>query len=156
MAKRTAPRPHAPTTGGASANGGLHFTIPSDYAAMREVQDAILGRVEAAGFDDESTFAIRLSLEEALINAIKHGNKLDPKKRVHVDAKVEGECCWVTIRDEGPGFTRKEIPDPTLEENLCKCSGRGLLLIEAYMHEIAYADGGRQLTMKRCKAKPAA
>ncbi|MDQ3439680.1 MAG: ATP-binding protein, partial [Planctomycetota bacterium] len=122
-----------------SRNGAGHnhapmtFTIRSDFSAGHDVQKRILDAVQKAGFNSQSTFAIKLALEEALINAIKHGNKLDLKKNVHIEASISPTVTEITIEDEGPGFERSSVPDPTLEENLDKCSGRGILLMEAYM-----------------------
>jgi len=130
-------RNHAPMT----------FTIRSDFAAGHDVQKRILDAVEAAGFNSQSTFAIKLALEEALINAIKHGNKLDPKKTVIVEARVFRDRVEIEIEDQGPGFDRSSVPDPTAEENLCKCSGRGILLIESYMDGVHWSHGGRRLKM---------
>lgn len=123
----------------------VRVTIASDFAAAREVQKRILDAVELSGFTPHSTFSIKLSLEEALINAIKHGNKLDPAKNVHVEATISAEQADISIEDEGPGFDRHAVPDPTLQENLEKCSGRGILLIEAYMDQVEWSNRGRRL-----------
>jgi serine/threonine-protein kinase RsbW len=137
-------------TSGASRSSKLKplvFTIPSDLSASRDVHKTIMDRVEAQHYDEQSTFAIRLALEEGLMNAIKHGNKLDPKKTVHVEAKVTPKATEITIEDQGKGFHREEVPDPCAEENLLKCSGRGILLMEAYMDEVKYSQGGRRVRM---------
>ncbi len=125
----------------------VRTTIPSVYSASHEVQQRILEAVEKSGFTPHSSFAIKLALEEAMINAIKHGNKLDPKKSVHIEAKVTPKIAEITIEDEGPGFDRAEVPDPTLEENREKCSGRGILLIESYMNSVEWSRNGRRLRM---------
>ena len=122
-------------------------TIPSNNAASHHVQQLILDAVKKIGFTPHSSFAIKLALEEAMINAIKHGNKLDPAKNVHVEAKVTPKVAEIIIEDEGPGFERSEVPDPTLEENLEKCSGRGILLIESYMNQVEWSHKGRRLRM---------
>ena len=129
----------------------LHFVIPSDLAGMRTVQSPVMEGVAAHGFDDDATHAIRLALEEGLINAIKHGNKLNPKKRVTVDATITDKFAEITIKDEGNGFARADVPDPLHEDNLEKPSGRGLLLIESYMTEVSYSDSGRCVKMIRRK-----
>lgn len=134
-------------TAGIVVDKPLKFTIPSDFAAGRDVQKRILDDVSRVGFNSQGQFAIKLALEEALINAIKHGNRLDPKKKVHIEAKVSPQQFEIIIEDEGPGFKRGEVPDPTLEENLEKCSGRGILLIEAYMSSVQWSHGGRRLKM---------
>lgn len=131
----------------ASADGVVKVTIPSDFSASRDVQKAILDEVARCGYDEHSTFAIKLALEEGMINAIKHGNRFDPAKRVHVEYDVTRARAEIVIEDEGPGFYRTDVPDPTLEENLEKTSGRGILLIEAYMTTVEYSHGGRRLRM---------
>ena len=99
------------------------------------------------GFDSHSIFAIKLATEEALINAVKHGNRQDPRKLVHIECNVTSEKVEIMIEDEGPGFDRRDVPDPTLEENLEKCSGRGILLIETYMDDVEYSNNGRRVRM---------
>jgi serine/threonine-protein kinase RsbW len=130
----------------------LKFTIDSDFAQQRDVQTQILQRVAECGYDKDTTFAIHVALEEALINAIKHGNKLDKSKKVHIQARIDPKKAEITIEDEGPGFVREEVPDPTAEENLCKCSGRGILLIESYMNDVEYSKQGRRLKMVKYNA----
>jgi serine/threonine-protein kinase RsbW len=123
------------------------FTIPSVFAASRDVQEKILSDIERRGFNEQTRFAIKLALEEALINAIKHGNRFDPRKEVHVEATITPEEALIIVEDEGPGFDRSSVPDPTLRENVEKCSGRGILLIEAYMNQVQWTNGGRCLRM---------
>ncbi len=125
----------------------MTVSIPSDFAASRELQRRIIDEVHRAGYTSQNIFAIKLALEEAMINAIKHGNRLDMKKHVHVQYKVTPEQVEIIIQDEGEGFRREDVPDPTLEENITKCSGRGILLIEAYMNTVEFSDGGRRVRM---------
>jgi serine/threonine-protein kinase RsbW len=131
----------------------MEFTIPSVLSATRDVHKAIMDAVERCKYDEQSVFAIRLALEEALVNAAKHGNKLDPKKTVHVEAKVSGKSTEIVIEDQGKGFDRSSVPDPCCTENLLKCSGRGILLMEAYMDKVQYTRGGRRLRMVKKNAK---
>jgi serine/threonine-protein kinase RsbW len=132
---------------GAAGDGAFKVTIPSDYNAGREVQERILREVKRHGFSAESTFGIRIALEEAMVNAIKHGNQLDRHKKVHVESRITARRAEITIEDEGPGFDRSTIPDPTCDANLHKCSGRGILLIETYMNKVQWSNGGRRLKM---------
>ena len=135
---------------GAGTNGSrgtFRVTIPSEYAAGRDVQERILRDVADSGFTTDTAFAIRIALEEAMVNAIKHGNRLDPGKKVHVESRITPRRAEITIEDEGPGFDRGAIPDPTAEDNLDKPSGRGILLIEAYMDGVEWSRGGRRLRM---------
>ena len=134
------------------AGGSLRVTIPSDFNAGRDVQDRILDDIHRYGYSSDSEFAIRIALEEAMVNAIKHGNGLDPGKKVHIESRVTPKRAEITIEDEGPGFDRAAVPDPTLEENLDKCSGRGILLMEAYMDEVKYSNGGRRVRMVKKNA----
>lgn len=139
--KRRQPDPHD------SDGPTIRATIPSDFIAGRDIQRRIIERVEGFDYDKGSCFAIKLALEEALINAIKHGNKLDPNKQVHIEATVTPEQTEIIIEDEGPGFERTCVPDPTADENLDKCSGRGILLMEAYMDHVEFSKGGRRVRM---------
>lgn len=129
--------------------GDLDFTFFSNYEVGHDVQKRILEAAERHGFSGESFFALRIALEEALVNAIKHGNRLDPQKKVHVEARVTPKRAEILVEDEGAGFDRTCVPDPTHEDNLEKCSGRGILLIEAYMSEVQWDRGGRRLRMVR-------
>ena len=130
----------------------MKVTISSDYNAGREVQKRILDDVKRHRFDDQSVFAITLALEEAIINAIKHGNKLEPGKHVVVEWRVTAGQAEIIIEDQGAGFMRECVPDPTAEENLNKCSGRGILLIEAYMTSVEWTKNGRRVRMIRKNA----
>jgi serine/threonine-protein kinase RsbW len=132
---------------GVAVQKSVKLTISSDHAAMRDVQDKILREVTRCGFDAHSQFAIRLALEEGLINAIKHGNRFDPKKKVQVEYRIDPRHLEVIIEDEGPGFARHGVPDPTLDENVEKCSGRGILLMEAYMNSVKWSHDGRRVRM---------
>lgn len=128
------------------------FDIPSDFAASRDVQTRVMQDVVDCGYDEESTFAIRISLEEAIVNAIRHGNKLDSSKRVRVESVASRRAVQISVEDEGPGFDRHHIPDPTAEENLCRPSGRGILLIESYMDAVRWEQGGRRVHMTKLAA----
>ena len=130
----------------------MKFTIQSDYSEAREVQKSILDEVARQDYDGNTAFAIKLALEEALINAVKHGNKLDSSKKVHVEASVTTSQTEIVIEDEGAGFDRDCVPDPTANENLEKCSGRGILLIEAYMDSVEWTNKGRRLRIVKKNA----
>ena len=134
---------------GKNANHSLGFTIPSDFMAARDVQRQVMAAVARSGFNDDSTFAVRIALEEGLVNAIKHGNRGDPGKSVRVEATITPERAEISIEDEGPGFDRTRVPDPTCDENICRPSGRGILLIESYMNDVRWDRGGRRLRMMK-------
>ncbi len=125
----------------------MTFKIPSNFEAGHEVQRQILEDVKRAGFNQHCFFAIKLALEEALVNAIKHGNRLDPGKTVVITASVTPRRAEIMVEDQGAGFNRSGVPDPTCDENIEKCSGRGILLIESYMNRVRWDRGGRRLKM---------
>lgn len=133
----------------ASAVRTMRFTIPSDFSQSREVQQQIMAEIEKLGYCDAARFAIKLALEEAVVNAIKHGNKFDETKRVFVSAEISRQQARITVEDQGPGFDRTCVPDPRCDENLEKCSGRGILLIEAYMNQVEWSNRGRRISMLR-------
>ena len=135
-------------TAPASATGGkFTLTIPSDTAAGMEAQNRILSRLEGLGYTDRDLFGMRLALEEALVNAIKHGNKLSDEKVVTVACDLSDATARVVIRDEGDGFEPDAVPDPTADENLDRPCGRGIMLMRSFMTEVTYADRGREVTL---------
>ena len=102
-------------------------TIPSTAIAVEQLCGRIVAELAAAGFAEDDLFAIHLSLEEALLNAARHGNGLDPQKAIHVRWHIDSEQFEIEIADEGQGFVPDDLPDPTQEENLYKFGGRGVL-----------------------------
>ena len=131
------------------------MTISSDYGAAREVQRLIREDIERSGFDTDSQFAIKLSIEEAIINAIKHGNRLDRSKQVQIEWRVTPQSAEFIVEDQGAGFKRVAVPNPTDENNLEKLTGRGILLMEAYMSEVEWSQGGRRVRLvKHNQASP--
>ena len=128
--------------------------IPTDLKAARKVAEELLARVRTTGCGTSVLFAVRLALEEALSNAIKHGNKYDPNKRITVSAEVAPEATAITVADEGEGFDSKSLPDPTADENLEKPGGRGIMLMRAYMDEVAFNERGNEVRMVKGKSGP--
>ena len=98
---------------------------------------------------------VELALDEALANAIRHGCKNDPTKNVQciVTTGNHGELV-VAVRDPGPGFEPAAVPNPLEGENVFKGSGRGVFLINQLMDEVGFADGGREVQMKKRRAQP--
>ena len=119
-----------------------------------QICEQILAEIKANDFTGEDIFAVHLAIEEAFVNAIKHGNKMDPSKQVQVDYSVDSERIEICITDEGTGFDPQRIPDPRSGENLYKPEGRGLLLIRSYMDVVEFNKRGNSLRMVRYKEKP--
>jgi serine/threonine-protein kinase RsbW len=136
-------------SGGSASEMSIRETIDSDFPTARKIQKRVLAAVDACGYGGQSRFAIQLAVEEVLINAIKHGNQLDPAKKVHVNVTVAPNQTEIIVEDEGPGFERAKVPDPTKDENLEKIDGRGILLMESYMDLVEYSKGGRRIRMIR-------
>jgi len=127
---------------------GRQTVIPSDLEAARRLQEEIETVVKSA-FEEHEAFAIKMAVEEALVNAIKHGNQMDPDKSVRVYYCLGPERFDVRITDEGPGFNPDDVPDPTAPENLERPCGRGLLLIRYYMSDVTFQDNGRTIAMHK-------
>jgi serine/threonine-protein kinase RsbW len=125
------------------------ITILSDPTEARRVQDEVERLLRASRFTDHEVFGVRLALEEALINAIKHGNQFDCSKRVHISYRVLPERVDIHISDEGCGFDPKDVPDPTTVENLERPSGRGLMLMRHYMCHVSFNHKGNAVTMSK-------
>lgn len=130
--------------GGSASN---KVVIPSVMDEAVNVMQSIVAAVESHGFTEGAVFAVRLALDEALSNAIRHGNQNNPKKTVTVEYEVTDDQARISICDEGPGFKPAELPDPTLDENLERPHGRGVMLIQAYMTEVSYNSRGNCVTM---------
>ena len=123
--------------------------IPSDPAAARRVQDHIEQLLRSRHTSDHDVFSIRLALEEALVNAIKHGNQMDRSKKVHVGYRLFADRFEVVVTDEGRGFDPDDVPDPTAVENLERPCGRGLMLMRHYMNEVAFSGRGNCVRMSK-------
>ncbi|HKP45564.1 MAG TPA: ATP-binding protein [Pyrinomonadaceae bacterium] len=128
----------------------IEFELPSDLGLMSGVLQYLIARVAKLGLIAAEGSNLYVALDEAFVNAVKHGNKNDPTKLVRVGADLSpGEACF-TIEDEGEGFDVQTIPDPRDPANLFKSSGRGVLLIYNIMDEVEYnAQGNRVKMVKR-------
>ncbi len=127
----------------------LVHVIASNVQEASKPKEAILGLLKQHSFSKEATFAVKLALEEALTNAIKHGNGYDPSKTVTVRYAVSPEKVVVIVRDEGHGFAPEDVPDCTAPERLRQPDGRGIMLMESYMDEVSYRDGGREIRLMK-------
>ena len=124
--------------------------ISSTLMAARDPETVILKEAEACGYSQDALFAVKLALEEAMTNAVKHGNRNDPSKRVTVRYAVTTEKLVVVVADEGTGFAPERVPDPTTPERLPLPCGRGILLMRAYMDHVRYRNNGAEVyLMKR-------
>jgi anti-sigma regulatory factor (Ser/Thr protein kinase)/ActR/RegA family two-component response regulator len=125
----------------------IDFELPSDVSLMNGVLQYLIERVARLGVIKPDRSNLYVALDEAFVNAVKHGNKFDPSKLVRITAELSAKECRFTVEDEGEGFSVQEIPDPCDPENLFKSSGRGVLLIYNIMDEVKYNERGNRLTM---------
>ena len=125
----------------------IEFEVPSYVSLMHTILDYLLRRVEKNGVVSSETSNLFVALDEAFVNAVKHGNKFDPNKLVRITAEVSPKEARFTVEDEGDGFDLAQIPDPTNVENLFKTSGRGVLIIHNVMDEVRYNERGNRLEM---------
>ncbi len=132
----------------------FEVVIPSDTDAGQAVQERIVARLESLEYSMRDVFGIRLALEEALVNAIKHGNGLDPDKTVRVNCLIEDDFLRVEIEDQGLGFNMVDVPDPTAEENLERPCGRGIMLIRSFMTRVEYNAKGNRVVLEKRRTVP--
>jgi serine/threonine-protein kinase RsbW len=136
---------HRDAGGGADAD----VTIPSDSAEARRLQDHIEQLLRSRHVHDHDVFSIKLAVEEALVNAIKHGNQMDRAKKVRISYRLLPDRFEVKVADEGGGFDPGDVPDPTAFENLERPCGRGLMLMRHYMSEVAFNERGNCVSMSK-------
>ena len=128
-----------------TSNTFTDIQIDSDFHQAKEVEDQIIAAAVQCGYDDDTIFALRLSVEEALSNAIRHGNLYDVHKKVAIRYSVRPDRIDLYVRDEGLGFDPGVVPDPTSPENLESPSGRGVMLMRAYMNQVEFNKRGNQI-----------
>ena len=128
----------------------IEFELPSDLGLMNGVLDYLQERVSKLGLIKPERSNLFVALDEAFVNAVKHGNKNDPSKLLKITAELSPKEACFTVEDEGEGFNIHEIPDPCDPANLFRTSGRGVLLIYNIMDEVEYnAQGNRVKMIKR-------
>ena len=134
------------SSGSEKVTKNLELRYPVNYT---EVYETILATLDADTYTSEDRFALELVLDEAITNAVKHGNGNDPDKTVTIKYTTTPQQFEIEITDQGPGFDYNELPDPTCEENLIKASGRGVLLMNAYMDSVNFNESGNSVQMTK-------
>jgi len=123
--------------------------IASDPVAARQVLDEMLAQLERQHWQQRDIFAVHLATEEALVNAICHGNGSDARKKVHVVCLLGGDRVRIEITDEGRGFNPAVLPDPTCDDHLHTPCGRGVMLMKAFMSRVEFNKRGNRVTMEK-------
>ena len=133
----------------------INMVVPADPAAIVGVTDGVTQLLRSKAWPDDKAMEVELALQEALANAVRHGCGGDPAKRVQccVTHDAAGELV-IVIRDPGPGFDAKAVPDPLAGDNVFKPSGRGIYLINRLMDEVHFADEGREIRMRKSARTP--
>jgi serine/threonine-protein kinase RsbW len=119
------------------ATRSLDTLLESTLDSVDEAESLVLQNATEAGFEEEDLHKLGMAVREAMVNAVVHGNRYNSNKKVHLAVEQFPDRLRITITDEGEGFERADLPDPLAEENLLRQSGRGLLLIQAFVDDYA-------------------
>ena len=128
----------------------VQIDIQSSFEMVDLVQVVFESLSNQVGFDADVSHWMSVAIRESVTNAVRHGNKLDREKRVHVAFERSPKAFSVTVEDEGEGFDPEAIPNPLAEENLLRASGRGIFFMKNFMDEVRYhfaPRGGTRVTM---------
>jgi serine/threonine-protein kinase RsbW len=118
------------------------------------ILDRVASEMSALGYPPRDVFGMRLAIEEALANALKHGHRCDPSKTARVRCHITTERVEAEVEDEGPGFDRARVADPRHDENLVLSSGRGILLMSHYLSSVRYNERGNGVTLCKQRSHP--
>jgi serine/threonine-protein kinase RsbW len=127
----------------------------SIISEMRKICSRVLCSADALGYSKDDQFAVHLAMEEAIVNAVKHGNKQDTEKNVIIEYGLSSEKIEVWVTDQGAGFEPQNLADPRSGENIYKTGGRGVLLIKSYMDSVEYNKTGNCVHMVKFNSKSA-
>jgi serine/threonine-protein kinase RsbW len=121
---------------GSGNDRSVELLLESTLDSVDTAETATLKVAEELGFEEEDLHKIGMAVRECMVNAVVHGNRYNARKKVFFQVKPQPDAMSIVIRDEGEGFDLKSLPDPLAEENLLRQSGRGLLLIQAFMDDL--------------------
>jgi len=130
--------------------------LDSNLDSVEIAEAAVLDEAHAIGFGEEELHQLGMAVRESMVNAVVHGNRYNTRKKVHLSVKPDPDRLTIVIADEGEGFEMTEVPNPLAEENLLRQSGRGLLLIQAFVDELQVRrghPGGTEVRMVKYLAK---
>ena len=130
--------------------------LDSTLESVDSAEQTVLSEAEALGFDEDDLHRVGIALRECMVNAVVHGNRYNGRKKVYLKVTRTPEALTVVIGDEGDGFDPTAVPDPLAGENLLRGSGRGVMLMQAFMDEFRIskrAPQGTEVKMVKYKAK---
>jgi serine/threonine-protein kinase RsbW len=133
----------------------IHIQIPSQLKFIQGIAHNIIADAKLMGYNErELRDKIPVTVDEAVTNAIKHGNKFQEDKYVTIDVSMNTDRIQIVVADEGPGFDVKAVPDPTDPMNFLKPSGRGILFMHIGMDVVRYNEKGNVLTLIKYRNSP--
>ncbi len=125
--------------------------IPSKLEACKSIVGRIAAESHDKGYNETERFAVHVALDEALSNAIRHGNRGDEAKTITVDCSIGDDAIRLSVSDEGHGFDPRSVADPTVDENLERPDGRGLFLMKTYMDHVFFNAAGNCVILVKHK-----
>jgi serine/threonine-protein kinase RsbW len=134
----------------------LEQVLESDLGSVDSAEETVLEEARHLGFDEDDLHKIGMSLRECMVNAVVHGNRYNRRKKVHLKVARTADCLTVMVGDEGDGFDPAKVPDPLEGDNLLRGSGRGVMLMQAFMDEFQVSQRspqGTEVRMVKCRAK---
>ena len=134
----------------------VDLLLDSTLDSVDVAEEAVLKEAQEIGFDEDDMHKIGMSVRECMVNAVVHGNRYNARKKVYLTVTRTADRLAIVIGDEGEGFDMNSLPDPLANENLLRHSGRGLLLIQAFMDEFqmrAREPKGAEVRMVKYLAK---
>jgi serine/threonine-protein kinase RsbW len=133
-----------------SRSNRVELLLDSTLESVDLAETEVLRVAEAAGLEEEERHRLGMAVRESMVNAVVHGNRYDSLKKVHLGVESQADRLVVQIADQGQGFELSSVPDPLARENLLRQSGRGILLIQAFVDEFQVrrgAGGGTQVRL---------
>jgi serine/threonine-protein kinase RsbW len=129
------------------------IVIKGLISELRDVCTKVLGLAQTLDYSDDDLFAVHLAIEEATVNAVKHGNKRNTDKAITIEYEVTPEKIDIVVTDQGPGFDPNNLEDPRRGKNIYKTGGRGVLLIKSYMDTVEYNKTGNSVHMTKLNSR---
>ncbi len=115
------------------------YEIPSRIQELQRMEHLAKAIGKQYSLSQDQIINIAIALTETVGNAILHGNKEDPKKKVHITFWAKGDALYINVQDEGKGFDLSKIEDPTLPENIMKERGRGIFILKNLVDEVSFS-----------------
>ncbi|MDP8990771.1 MAG: ATP-binding protein [Acidobacteriota bacterium] len=134
----------------------MEKVLESTLESVDSAEHTVLEEAEALGLDEDDLHRVGIALRECMVNAVVHGNRYNSRKKVHLKVIRTAASLTIVIGDEGEGFDPTAVPDPLAGENLLRGSGRGVMLMQAFMDEFQISKRspqGTEVKMVKYKAK---